>query len=212
MLLHLILTGELQVMFLRFVIKANAEVQLLLPLLKVLNLRGLFHKKKYTSLCEKEIETCLVDSCTGGVQPYDVFAFAVKNGLCDASASSQFATECNLSSCPAVSHFTDWLTLVEPEPERLLTQLAIQPVVVGAEADSTIFQFYTGGIITDAGCGDVIDISLLLVGWGTDASSKTDFWIAQNSWGASWGDHGSVKIGRGKNICGVESWGWYPIV
>ncbi len=51
--------------------------------------------------------------------------------------------------------------------------------------------------------------SVYLVGWGEDGYG-TPFWIAINSWSASWGISGSFKIKRGVNMCGIET-GYRPV-
>merc|ERR1719428_2493068 len=77
-----------------------------------------------------------------------------------------------------------------------------QPVSIAIEADQSSFQMYGGGVLTKK-CGSKLDHGVLLVGYGTDAG--TDYWKVKNSWGASWGDHGFVRMTRGKNICGINS-------
>lgn len=47
--------------------------------------------------------------------------------------------------------------------------------------------------------------AVILIGWGT-ASDGTDYWLLQNSWGTSWGDHGIFRMKRGVNLCFIESY------
>ena len=37
--------------------------------------------------------------------------------------------------------------------------------------------------------------------------TKTKYWLALNSWGDYWGDHGYFKIKRGIDLNGIESMG-----
>jgi len=86
--------------------------------------------------------------------------------------------------------------------QDLMAAAQQQPVSIAIEADQDIFQHYTSGVIT-GNCGTNTDHGVLLVGYGTDAG--TDYWKVKNSWGASWGDNGYVRMTRGKNICGINS-------
>jgi C1A family cysteine protease len=67
---------------------------------------------------------------------------------------------------------------------------------------------YTSGVITSASCGTNLDHGVLAVGY--DQTNK--FYIVKNSWGASWGEQGYVRIGiaSGKGICGIQQMDSYP--
>ncbi|KAH8415817.1 hypothetical protein KR222_001461 [Zaprionus bogoriensis] len=47
--------------------------------------------------------------------------------------------------------------------------------------------------------------SVKLVGWGEEHDG-VKFWIAANSWGTWWGEHGYFRILRGSNECGIEEY------
>lgn len=42
-----------------------------------------------------------------------------------------------------------------------------------------------------------------ILGWGVEMDIP--YWLCANSWGTYWGDNGFVKIRRGINHCGIES-------
>merc|ERR1712147_454317 len=82
----------------------------------------------------------------------------------------------------------------------LKAAVAKQPVSVAIEADRMAFQGYTGGVITGTSCGTQLDHGALAVGYGTE--NGEEYFLVKNSWGASWGESGYVKIGPA-NVCGI---------
>ena len=94
-------------------------------------------------------------------------------------------------------------TLLAGDQTALEAAVAARPVAAGVNAGSTAFELYRSGVIT-SGCEGDIDHYVLIVGYGTDPASGTDFWIAQNTWGADWGEKGYVRIQRGPDdVCGL---------
>jgi C1A family cysteine protease len=93
--------------------------------------------------------------------------------------------------------------------------VSIGPVAVAIEADSRVFQHYTGGVLTSSECGTSLDHGVLVVGYGTE--NGLEYWLVKNSWGVSWGDEGYIKIQRSdsKNdagICGIAMQPSFPVV
>jgi hypothetical protein len=68
-----------------------------------------------------------------------------------------------------------------------------------------VFQFYSGGVVDDDSCGNILDHGIAVVGYGRDESLQKDFWIVKNSWGSAWGEGGYIRLRRGKNAsqCGI---------
>ena len=44
--------------------------------------------------------------------------------------------------------------------------------------------------------------AIKIIGWGTE--NGEDYWLVNNSWNSDWGDHGTFKILRGADECGIE--------
>ena len=88
---------------------------------------------------------------------------------------------------------------------QLKAALAKGPVSVAIEADQFAFQGYRSGIIT-SGCGSKLDHGVLAVGYG--GVGDMEYFLVKNSWGASWGDKGYVKIAP--NQCGITHQPSYP--
>merc|ERR1712196_580992 len=76
--------------------------------------------------------------------------------------------------------------------EQLKAAIDKQPVAVTIEADKTVFQQYTSGILDSKLCGTSLDHAVAAVGYGTE--NGQEYYIVRNSWGASWGDQGYIKI------------------
>jgi len=95
--------------------------------------------------------------------------------------------------------------------DALKAAISKQPVSVTVEADTAVFQRYTGGILNSASCGTSLDHAITAVGWGSQGG--VDYYIVRNSWGASWGDKGHIMIQAtpsGKGICGIQQVSVFP--
>jgi len=68
------------------------------------------------------------------------------------------------------------------------------------------FDQYASGIYDVPGCPTQRNMNhaLVVVGYGTE--NGIDYWKVKNSWGASWGDEGYIKIKRNANMCGIATW------
>lgn len=102
--------------------------------------------------------------------------------------------------------------------QALLSALAMQPISVAIEGSQFVFQFYKSGVLIDDSCGKsgAIDHGVLAVGYGTDLDTQEPYFLVKNSWGATWGDAGYVKIGRKtKNqygICSILKMASFPVL
>ena len=85
------------------------------------------------------------------------------------------------------------------------------PVVVNINDHDPIFKHYKSGIIQNL-MPNIRQTthSVVLIGWGTEGGN--DYWLIRNSWGANWGDHGFVKIGRHHSLMGLNNQVVYPIL
>ena len=76
------------------------------------------------------------------------------------------------------------------------------PHLIGVNTNG--WDTYTGGIFPSANCSSAAsdaDHAVVLVGMTDDA------WIVRNSWGASWGENGYIRLERNgdRNTCGIAN-------
>jgi C1A family cysteine protease len=86
-----------------------------------------------------------------------------------------------------------------------------RPTSIAVSAGNNYWMNYAGGILNQ--CGTGIDHGVLLVGVFQNATQN--YWKVKNSWGASWGEKGFIRIDRnlnGGNLCDICGYGYYPIV
>jgi len=147
----------------------------------------------------------------GGITTEAAYPYTAQDGSsCLVNSSTQYAV--TLSSFGDVTLYSD---------SAMETAVARQPVSVAIEADQQSFQFYSSGVYSDTACGTQLDHGVLVVGYGVDTNQK--YWIVKNSWGASWGDSGYIRIARvadssvpkgteNDGICGIYMAPSYPVV
>jgi len=80
-----------------------------------------------------------------------------------------------------------------------------RPVSVALAASSDEFGLYKSGVITGSDCGTDITHAVLAIGYGTDENG-TEYFLVKNSWAATWGDAGYLRIGisDGAGTCGIN--------
>eukprot|EP01107_Rhizomastix_libera_P013751 TRINITY_DN38_c0_g3_i1.p1 TRINITY_DN38_c0_g3~~TRINITY_DN38_c0_g3_i1.p1 ORF type:complete len:344 (-),score=55.39 TRINITY_DN38_c0_g3_i1:99-1085(-) len=159
--------------------------------------------------CDKECvifdnEKVCDSGCNGGLMP-SAFSYTTKYGLMAQKDYPYTAKEgsCSFNAKKVVMKTTNWT--LYPEDEEQIKEFLYQdgPMAIAIDA-TTRMQLYTGGVF-DGTCGNQINHGVTLIGYGVDSATNKQFWTIKNSWGASWGEKGYIRIARGKKLCAVQS-------
>ncbi|KAG8390910.1 hypothetical protein BUALT_Bualt01G0132600 [Buddleja alternifolia] len=162
------------------------------------------------SLSEQELVDCDTsynEGCNGGLMDY-AFQFIINNGGIDSEEDYPYTGrdgKCDQYRKNAKVVSIDGYEDVPTYNEKALQKaVANQPIAVAIEGGGRDFQLYESGIFTGK-CGTDLDHGVAAVGYGTE--NGKDYWIVRNSWGASWGEAGYVRMERNvkakSGLCGI---------
>jgi cathepsin L len=164
------------------------------------------------SLSEQQLVDCSGsegnEGCNGGLMDY-AFEWIISNkGI---TGEKNYPYKAQDGTCktnvPVVATITGYTDVPSGDEDSLMDAVTQGPTSVAIEADQSCFQFYSGGVLDNASCGTQLDHGVLAVGYGTDGKQ---YWKVKNSWGASWGEKGYIRMVRGKNECGISLAASYP--
>jgi Papain family cysteine protease len=156
-----------------------------------------------------DCDTTADQGCTGG-NPLLSFYFIHRFGLTswDKYPYVGYADKCksNLIKLP-VATVKSW-GIISPNHENHMELVLryIGPIAVGVNGASSSFLSYSGGIYDKPDCKQGANHALLITGYGQEKhrdGTIVRYWIARNSWGTGWGEHGFVRVRRGEGSKGI---------
>jgi C1A family cysteine protease len=159
------------------------------------------------NLAEQQLVDCAGSSgnqgCNGGLMTY-AFEYVIKaGGIANQKDYPYTARDGRCNTAVAKPNKISGSKSLTDDEDDISANIANQPVSVAIEADQTVFQFYHSGILDDSSCGTDLDHGVLAVGYGSEGG--VPYWRIKNSWGATWGDKGYVRLVYGKNQCGIAN-------
>jgi len=171
---------------------------------------------KLVSLSEENLVQCDHNGdqgCNGGLMD-NAFEWIEQNGLCTEAdypyTSGGGVTGTCVKGCAPAVTVSGFKDVPKGDESALQDALNIGPVSIAIEADKSAFQLYKSGVLDNPACGTRLDHGVLIVGYGSDVSLSKDYWKVKNSWGASWGESGYIRMVRNKNQCGLANSASYP--
>jgi hypothetical protein len=106
--------------------------------------------------------------------------------------------------CAAAAKLRGYVRVPENDEAALQRAVDAGVVSVAINAANPAFQFAGKGVFAAEDCGTELNHGVAVVGYGSE--DGVPYWLVRNSWGATWGDEGYVKMKRGvgkEGICGI---------
>ena len=176
---------------------------------------------KLLNLSEQQLVDCSGPfgnyGCNGGLYDY-AYNYVKQYGLCLESQYPYKAktNRCRRIKCNIATKISSFVDVAQNDENALLVAVSMTPVAIAIEADESVFQFYSNGVMDSLSCGKNLDHAVLVVGYGELNGKK--YWKVKNSWGTSWGMNGYILLGRNVNgsdtsgICGLATMPSYPVL
>eukprot|EP01133_Synstelium_polycarpum_P007920 gene7920-9301_t len=145
--------------------------------------------------------------CDGGLTP-NAYEYIIKTGGIDTEASYAYTAadgKCAFTANNIGAKISNWTYVSQNETQMAAYLVANGPLSIAADAEE--WQFYIGGVF-DLPCGKTLDHGILIVGYGAETNvfgHLKPYWIVKNSWGATWGEQGYLKVLRGAGECGLNT-------
>lgn len=154
-------------------------------------------------LSEQELVDCMPNpdqcggtgGCEGGTQ-WLGFDYYAKHGITLESDYPYTGKDGKCQEFKPVANISSHVRLPANNYTALMNAVAnIGPIAISAAAEP--WQMYESGVFSNS-CNADVDHAIQLVGYGTNKGvfGTKDYWLVRNSWGASWGEKGYIRIER----------------
>ena len=174
---------------------------------------------KLYSLSEQNLVDCVTgcSGCNGGLMTvaYD-YVIKYQDGLWNTEDDYPYTARdgtCKFKKEKGVAKTTGYVEIIEGSEKDLEEKVAsMGPACIAIDASNWSFQMYSSGIYDEKSCSAYdLDHGVGCVGYGSEGGKN--YWIVRNSWGASWGEKGYIRMVKDKNNqCGEASMACIPTV
>lgn len=155
--------------------------------------------------CAKNPDECGGSGGCQGATAEIAYETAMSLGAYNDSSVPYVAQDemCALTVKP-VANFSGYVRVPSNNYSALLEAVTTQPVAVSVDAS---WPDYESGVFPASEGGTDIDHGVQLVGFGTDPTTGLDYWLIRNSWGATWGEEGYIRLQRSPDggPCAIDS-------
>jgi cathepsin F len=176
------------------------------------NIEGISAKKtgQIQQFSEQQLMDCdsVNQGCNGGLM-HQAMIYVKKNGLLTENKYPYVGIQgtCNYDSKAVAVKIDDYELIAnfKPRKEDDIRDILVSTGPLSIAINANPFQFYTGGVLDPKICNKAtLNHGVLLVGYGKE--NGHEFWIIKNSWGNKWGEHGYIRIIKGKGACGLNTY------
>uniref|UniRef100_M8B4D7 Oryzain alpha chain n=1 Tax=Aegilops tauschii TaxID=37682 RepID=M8B4D7_AEGTA len=155
------------------------------------------------------------DGCDGGLALH-AFEFIIHNrGI---ASEEDYPYQASQNRCDPEKQKSRVVTIdgyenVPSNSEKSLQKAVANQPIVAMIMVSDSFASYAGGIFNgDCEFKGSVNHEVVVIGYGT--GDGNDYWIVRNSWGASWGENGYIRMKRNieasSGMCGIAFHPYYP--
>lgn len=159
---------------------------------------------KLYSFSEQQLVDCCGDKgfeCLGcnGAWPEWAMNYVNSAGIVQESEYAYTAKKGNCKETPTAKKFLNsakpWIMVNQGDLSSLKNAIS-STGPVSISIDATNWYLYRSGVFSNCGT-TTLNHAVVVIGYQSDS-----VWIVRNSWGASWGEQGHIRLGPG-NTCGI---------
>lgn len=161
------------------------------------------------SLSNQQLIDCDLNNfgCDGGFMS-NAFEYAVEHALMskhDYPYVGHSEGACYENDDISITKVKSYINIIPNNVEQLKIAVSQSPVTAAVASSDLSFLFYSGGIIKEHTCSDLLDYAVTIVGYDKNKEGQ-EYWIVKNSMGTSWGDYGFAKIAISDDtgVCGIN--------